>query len=57
MDKNRIVGAAHRVKGAVKETVGKVTGDAETQAEGARKKWQGGCRTPWAAPKTQSGIQ
>ena len=28
MDKNRIVGAAHRVKGAVKETVGKVTGDA-----------------------------
>ena len=33
MDKNRIVGAAHRVKGAVKETVGRVTGDAKTQAE------------------------
>jgi len=47
MDKNRIVGAAHQVKGAVKETVGKVSGDAKTQAEGAlRKKRQGGCRTP-----------
>jgi uncharacterized protein YjbJ (UPF0337 family) len=35
MDKNRIVGAAHQVKGAVKETVGKVTGNAKTQAEGS----------------------
>ena len=41
MDKNRIVGAAHRVKGAVKETVGKVTGDAKTQAEGAGEKAAG----------------
>ena len=32
MDKNRSVGAAHQAKGAVKETVGKVSGDAKTQA-------------------------
>ncbi len=41
MDKDRVVGAAHQVKGAVKETVGKVTGDAKTQAEGAAEKTTG----------------
>jgi uncharacterized protein YjbJ (UPF0337 family) len=41
MDKNRIVGAAHQVKGAVEETVGKLTGDAKTQAEGAAEKAAG----------------
>jgi uncharacterized protein YjbJ (UPF0337 family) len=41
MDKDRIVGAAHQVKGVVKETVGKVTGDAKTQAEGAAEKAAG----------------
>ena len=40
MDKDRIAGAAHRVKGAVKETIGKVTGDAKTQTEGAAEKVQ-----------------
>ena len=35
MDKDRVEGAAHRIKGAVKEAVGKVTGDTKTQAEGA----------------------
>jgi uncharacterized protein YbbK (DUF523 family) len=38
MDKDRVEGAAHQVKGAVKEAVGKVTGDAKTQAEGAAEK-------------------
>jgi uncharacterized protein YjbJ (UPF0337 family) len=38
MDKDRISGTAHQVKGAVKETIGKVTGDAKTQAEGAAEK-------------------
>jgi CsbD-like len=38
MDKDRVEGAAHRIKGAVKEAVGKVTGDAKTQAEGAAPK-------------------
>jgi uncharacterized protein YjbJ (UPF0337 family) len=30
MDKDRVTGAAHRVKGTVKEIIGKVTGDAKT---------------------------
>jgi uncharacterized protein YjbJ (UPF0337 family) len=41
MDKDRIAGAAHRVKGAVKEVVGKVTGDAKTEVEGAAEKTRG----------------
>ena len=41
MDKDRIAGAAHRVKGAVKETIGKMTGDAKTEAEGAAEKTAG----------------
>jgi uncharacterized protein YjbJ (UPF0337 family) len=41
MDKDRIAGAAHQVKGAVKETIGKITGDAKTQAEGATEKTAG----------------
>lgn len=38
MDKDRIKGAAHEAKGAVKEAVGKVTGDKKTQAEGVAEK-------------------
>jgi uncharacterized protein YjbJ (UPF0337 family) len=41
MDKDRIAGTAHQIKGAVKETVGKLTGDAKTQAEGAAEKAAG----------------
>ena len=41
MDKDRIEGAAHRVKGALKEAVGKVIGDVKTQAEGAAEKTAG----------------
>lgn len=41
MDKDRIAGAAHQVKGAIKETIGKVTGDAKTQAEGSAEKTAG----------------
>jgi uncharacterized protein YjbJ (UPF0337 family) len=41
MDKDRIEGAAHQAKGAIKETVGKVTGDAKTEAEGAAEKAAG----------------
>jgi uncharacterized protein YjbJ (UPF0337 family) len=47
MDKDRIEGAAHQVKGAVKEGVGKLTGDAKTQAEGATEK---------AAGKVQNAV-
>ena len=41
MDKDRIAGAAHQIKGAVKETIGKITGDAKTQAEGVAEKTAG----------------
>jgi len=41
MDKDRIAGVAHQIKGRVKEAVGKVTGDAKTRAEGAAEKTAG----------------
>ena len=47
MDKDRIKGSAHQVKGAVKEAVGKVTGDKKIQAEGAGEK---------AAGKVQNAV-
>ena len=34
MDKDRVEGAATNIKGKVKEGVGKMTGDAKTEAEG-----------------------
>jgi uncharacterized protein YjbJ (UPF0337 family) len=41
MDKDRIAGAAHQVKGTMKKTAGKVTGDTKTQAAGAAEKAAG----------------
>ncbi|HEX4304032.1 MAG TPA: CsbD family protein [Rhizomicrobium sp.] len=41
MDKDRINGAANQAKGAVKETIGKATGDAKLQTEGAADKAKG----------------
>jgi uncharacterized protein YjbJ (UPF0337 family) len=41
MDTDRVKGAAHQAKGAVKEAAGKVTGDKKTQAEGAAEKAAG----------------
>jgi uncharacterized protein YjbJ (UPF0337 family) len=41
MDKDRIAGAARQVKGSIKEAIGKVTGDAKLQAEGAADKVAG----------------
>lgn len=38
MDNDRIKGAAHQVKGAVKEGIGKMMGDAKTEAEGKAEK-------------------
>jgi uncharacterized protein YjbJ (UPF0337 family) len=34
MDKDRVIGSAKQVKGAVKQVVGKAIGDAKLQAEG-----------------------
>ncbi len=41
MDKDRPEGIGKQVKGAIKEGVGKVTGDTETQAEGKADKAEG----------------
>ena len=46
MDKEHIKGAADKVKGAVKDTVGKVTGDTKMQAEGKLDKAKGWRATP-----------
>jgi uncharacterized protein YjbJ (UPF0337 family) len=41
MDKEHIKGAADKAKGAVKDAVGKMTGDKEMQAEGKFDKAKG----------------
>ncbi len=41
MDKDRVSGAGHQAKGAVKEAVGKVTGDSKMKAEGKTEKAAG----------------
>jgi uncharacterized protein YjbJ (UPF0337 family) len=41
MDKDRVEGAAKQAKGTIKETFGKVTGDAKTEAEGKADKAEG----------------
>ena len=47
MHKDRIEGAGNQAKGAVKEAVGKMTGDAKLKAEGAADK---------AAGKVQNAV-
>ena len=47
MDKDRIEGVGHQVKGAVKEGFGKLTGDTKTAAEGKAEK---------AAGKVQNAV-
>ena len=41
MDKNRIVGSAKQLKGAVKEVVGKTVGDAKLESDGKADKIEG----------------
>jgi uncharacterized protein YjbJ (UPF0337 family) len=41
MDKDRIAGAVKKIKGSIKETIGKVTGDAKLEAEGKADKVEG----------------
>ena len=47
MDKDRIEGSANQAKGAVKEVIGKATGDAKLKSEGAADK---------AAGKVQNAV-
>jgi uncharacterized protein YjbJ (UPF0337 family) len=41
MDKDRVKGSAHQAKGAIKEGVGKMTGDAKLEGEGKAEKAAG----------------
>jgi uncharacterized protein YjbJ (UPF0337 family) len=41
MDRDRVAGSANQAKGAVKEAIGKVTGDAKLQADGRSDKAKG----------------
>jgi uncharacterized protein YjbJ (UPF0337 family) len=41
MDKDRIVGSAKEMKGAVKETIGKAVGDVKLQSDGKADKVEG----------------
>jgi uncharacterized protein YjbJ (UPF0337 family) len=41
MDKDRIQGAGKQVKGTVKQAIGKVTGNKQTEVEGAAEKMVG----------------
>jgi uncharacterized protein YjbJ (UPF0337 family) len=41
MDKNRIKGSAKKIKGSIKETVGKAIGDAKLEREGKADKVAG----------------
>ncbi len=47
MDKDRIAGSANQAKGAIKETAGKITGDAKLETEGKADK---------AAGKVQNAV-
>ena len=41
MDDDRVKGAVKQVKGSIKEAIGKITGDATTEAEGTAEKLTG----------------
>ena len=41
MDKDRVVGSAKKVKGTVKQVIGKAVGDAKLQSEGKADKIEG----------------
>jgi uncharacterized protein YjbJ (UPF0337 family) len=41
MDKDRVVGSAKQIKGAVKQVVGKAVGDAKLESEGKADKIEG----------------
>jgi uncharacterized protein YjbJ (UPF0337 family) len=45
VDKDRIKGAVDKAKGAIKEGIGKMTGDQKLQAEGAADKAKGAAKS------------
>ncbi len=55
MDKDRIEGTAKEVKGSIKEAIGKLTGNEQTQAEGAAEKVAG--KVQGTAGKAKDGVR
>jgi uncharacterized protein YjbJ (UPF0337 family) len=51
MDKDRVVGSAKELKGKVKQTIGKVVGDAKLEAEGKSDKVEGNVQNAVGAVK------
>ncbi len=45
MDKDRLEGLKHKIKGSIKSSVGKLTGDKKMQAEGEAEKLAGSVQT------------
>jgi uncharacterized protein YjbJ (UPF0337 family) len=41
MDKDRVIGSAKEIKGSVKETIGKIAGDAKLQSDGRADRAEG----------------
>jgi uncharacterized protein YjbJ (UPF0337 family) len=41
MDRNRVRGAAHQVKGTIKQAIGQATGDTKLEVEGTAEKIAG----------------
>jgi uncharacterized protein YjbJ (UPF0337 family) len=54
VDSDRVAGAGHQVKGAVKEGVGKMTGDTKTQAEGLAEKTAGKAQSTIGGAKDEA---
>ena len=55
MDREHVKGAADKVKGAIKDTAGKVTGDTKLQSEGKMDKAKGDLHN--AAGDVKDGIR
>ena len=55
MDKQRIEGGAKKVTGTIKEKVGQLTGDRETEAEGTAEKVEGRGRS--AVGKVKDAVR
>jgi uncharacterized protein YjbJ (UPF0337 family) len=55
MDKERIAGATQKVTGAVKQAVGKATGDRKLEAEGRADKAEGHLRS--AVGKAKDAVR
>ena len=53
MDKDRVVGAAKEIKGAVKQVVGRAVGDAKLESEGKADKIEGKVQNAFGVSRTR----